>query len=188
MLDIALKEWAIVCELLLAGRQTILLRKGGIHEDEGPGRFVLEHERFLLFPSWLHQKPDMMKPAHRAAMTTFGKEPAALPLTGLGQVRYIGKVTARSQLDALDDLHGWSSAQIDMRWNYKPQNPLYVMVVEAARLAQPKTIPMTAAYGGCKSWVPLSPADAVDDAGAQPVLVPAELVQIVERCRQVLDK
>jgi hypothetical protein len=32
--NIALKEWAVVCDELLAGRQVILLRKGGILEQK----------------------------------------------------------------------------------------------------------------------------------------------------------
>ena len=49
---IALKEWAAVCEALAAGRQTILLRKGGI--AEGPGGFRPEHSEFWLLPTWFH--------------------------------------------------------------------------------------------------------------------------------------
>ena len=52
MLRIALKEWAVICDLLLAGEQAILLRKGGVHEGTGPGQFRLEHDRFALFPAW----------------------------------------------------------------------------------------------------------------------------------------
>ena len=45
MLDIALKEWAVVCNLLLEGRLAVLLRKGGIAETGGAGVFELEHTR-----------------------------------------------------------------------------------------------------------------------------------------------
>ena len=38
MLDLALKEWAVICDLLATGRQTLVLRKGGIAEEQGPGR------------------------------------------------------------------------------------------------------------------------------------------------------
>src|SRR5690606_840280 len=54
MLTVALKEWAVVCDLLLEGKCSLLLRKGGVHEDRGPGRFELEHERFTLYPAWEH--------------------------------------------------------------------------------------------------------------------------------------
>ena len=44
---LALKEWAAVVHALLDGRQTVLLRKGGIHEK----RFALLGSRFVVFPT-----------------------------------------------------------------------------------------------------------------------------------------
>ena len=52
---IAFKEWASVCDALLEGRQTIILRKGGISEGTAPGLFVPEHSEFWLYPTWVHQ-------------------------------------------------------------------------------------------------------------------------------------
>jgi hypothetical protein len=40
-LGVALKEWAVICQALAEGRQTILLRKGGIAEPGGA--FRVEH-------------------------------------------------------------------------------------------------------------------------------------------------
>ena len=52
---IAFKEWASVCDALLDGRQTIILRKGGVSEGTAPGFFVPEHSEFWLYPTWVHQ-------------------------------------------------------------------------------------------------------------------------------------
>lgn len=181
MLDTALKEWSIICDLLLTGRQTILLRKGGIHESAGPGRFELEFDRFLLFPSWLHQTPQGVKEEFRGQVTHFGHEPPEITFQGLGEVGGIWPVPSRAAFGQLDDLHGWSSAQVDMRFSYKPQNPLYLVAVRTYRLVQPHTISNSSAYGGCRSWVPLIPGDAVDDAGAGPVLDDAVFAAVVRR-------
>src|SRR6187399_1619699 len=54
--NIAFKEWAAVCEALAAGRQTIILRKGGIHE--GREGFRVEHRQFWLYPTNFHQAAD----------------------------------------------------------------------------------------------------------------------------------
>jgi hypothetical protein len=180
MLDIALKEWAVVCDLLLEGRLAILLRKGGIHESGGPGAFELEYPRFLLYPTWAHQKPEMIQVPFRGRVQIQG-EPGAVTLSGFAQVARIWRVKDRAALDGLADLHCWTAAQIDMRVNYKPQNPLYLMVLRAYRLAQPKIVANTAAYGGCRSWVPLAPADAVDETGAAPVLDDAAFATLVGR-------
>ena len=45
----AFKEWAVVCEALGDGRQSIILRKGGI--AEGREGFAFAHGEFFLFPA-----------------------------------------------------------------------------------------------------------------------------------------
>lgn len=171
MLQVALKEWAVVCDLLLEGRCNILLRKGGIHEELGPGRFSLEHERFLLYPAWEHQWPEGVKPRFRDRVETFDHEPAEVAFRAAGVVTEdaIWRVPSRAAFDALDDLHPWSREQVDVRFNYKPDRPLYLVCPRVYRLAEPKTVPNRDAYKGCRSWVPLEPADAADGAGMVPV-------------------
>lgn len=180
MLDVALKEWAVVCDLLLAGRLTLLLRKGGIHEAKGPGVFELEHPRFVLYRTWAHQRAEMLK-ATVASGVEPRAEPATLTLDGVGEATHIGPVPSRAAIDELDDLHCWSAAQIDMRWAYKPERPLYVVAVRAYRLASPRVIANHAEYAGCRSWVPLRPGDEVDDAAAVPVLDDAAYAACVSR-------
>src|SRR5690606_1462050 len=116
MLSIALKEWSIVCDLLLEGSLAILSRKGGIHESGGPGVFELEHPRFVLFPSWAHQRPGMMKPPYRDRVNVLTAEPQRLTFHGLGEVSHIWHVPSRGAFDQLDDLHCWTREQIDMRF------------------------------------------------------------------------
>src|SRR5215510_5490809 len=53
-IDIAFKEWAAVVLALEIGTQDLIFRKGGIAE-EGRG-FEVEHDRFLLFPTYFHQQ------------------------------------------------------------------------------------------------------------------------------------
>src|SRR3989442_15841755 len=50
---LALKEWAVVVHALGIGKQTLLLRKGGLHERHG--RFATEPTEFFLFPTYVHQ-------------------------------------------------------------------------------------------------------------------------------------
>ncbi len=64
---IAFKEWASVCDALLAGRQTIILRKGGISEGKAPGTFVPEHSQFWLYPTWVHQAEQGVRESPAAA-------------------------------------------------------------------------------------------------------------------------
>jgi hypothetical protein len=152
-LSVALKEWDIVCRALESGRQILLLRKGGIYE--AAGEFELEHRRFLLFPTFLHQNLAMLKPAAQAGFRAVSAEPSEVRLSAAAEVTDIIPLTSRPAMDSLDDEHVWTKPLIDMRFNYKPQNPLYLLLLRVYRLSVPRTIANTPAYAGCKSWVPL---------------------------------
>jgi hypothetical protein len=165
-LQIALKEWGSVCRALETGRQTILLRKGGIYE--AAGEFELENPQFLLFPTYVHQNLAMLKQEAHGGLTPMSAEPGEVRISAAGVVSDIVQVSSRAQMDAIESEHIWTAPLIDMRFNYKPQNPLYLLLVRAYRLARPVTVANTPAYAGCKSWVPLD--EPIDTAGAIPVL------------------
>ncbi len=165
-LEVALKEWATVTDALTSGRQIVLLRKGGILEQSIKNRFSITHNEFLLFPTYLHQSRAQLKPEIPFEATA--AEPETVKLTAAGVVTDIMKVESRSQIDRLDDQHIWASALIDMRFNYKPQNPLYLVLVRAYTLPAATTLPNTPAYAGCKSWVPMG--QAIDTSAARAVL------------------
>jgi hypothetical protein len=165
-LDVGLKEWATVCRAIAGGRQIILLRKGGIYESAG--EFELEHRQFLFFPTYLHQKLDMLKPDARDGFEPRSAEPASIELALAGQVTDIIQLKSREQMDEIDDAHVWTAPLIDMRFNYRPENPLYLLLVRAYRLAEAVTVENTPAYAGCKSWVPLE--QGISTHGAKAVL------------------
>src|SRR5882762_8123505 len=152
-LNVALKEWASVCSALQEGRQIILLRKGGILE--AIGGFELEHPQFFLFPTYLHQNAQMLKEHERNRLVVLKEEPAQVVLSSAAIVTDIVRLRERKQMDALDREHIWTAPLIDMRFNYRPQNPLYLLILRIFRLRQAITIQNTPEYAGCKSWVPL---------------------------------
>jgi hypothetical protein len=169
-LAVALKEWAVVCHALETGRQVMLLRKGGIYELAG--EFQLEHRQFVLFPTYLHQDAKMLKPNERDGFEQREAEPRNVRLGAAGVVTDIVRVGSRTEIDAVDHEHVWAAPLIDMRFNYRPDNPLYVLLVRAFRLREAVTVENTPAYAGCKSWVPLGRSISVD--GATPVLTDEE--------------
>jgi len=185
MINVALKEWSVVCDLLAEGSLAFLLRKGGIHEDHGPGVFRLEHPRFAFFPSWAHQKPHMIKPALRDRVQVL-EEPAEVTLSLIGEAVKIWQVPHRAAFEQLDDLHPWSEPYVDMRFNYKPDHPLYLVAVRCARLAQPKSVINDWTYGGCKSWVPLKEQDAIDPANAAPAITDDQFNALRDRIDKAL--
>src|ERR1041384_7336334 len=61
-MPIALKEWAVTVRALAEGEQLLTLRKGGIREENK--HFELEHERFFLYPTFDHQRTDLVRASH----------------------------------------------------------------------------------------------------------------------------
>jgi hypothetical protein len=165
-LAVGLKEWDTVCRAIAAGRQTVLLRKGGIYESAG--EFEVEHPQFLFFPTFLHQTLTQLKPEFHEGFEPHSAEPSKITLALAGQVTDVHQLKCREQMDELDDQHIWANALLDMRFTYRPENPLYLLVVRAYRLPAPLTVENTPAYAGCKSWVPLE--KPISTAGAKPVL------------------
>ena len=58
-MPIAFKEWAVTVRALAEGEQLLTLRKGGIREPEK--HFKLDYERFFLYPTFDHQRADLVR-------------------------------------------------------------------------------------------------------------------------------
>jgi hypothetical protein len=158
-----------------------LLRKGGIYE--AAGEFEIEHRKFLLFPTYVHQKAEMLKATERAKLVPMTREPAKIELSLAATITDILAIRNRASMDALDDQHVWAKPLIDMRFNYRPENPLYLLLVRTYRLGQAISIDNTPAYAGCKSWVPLQ--SALNTGRSRPVLDDG---QFASRREAILDR
>jgi hypothetical protein len=181
-LNVALKEWHIVTGALANGRQMILLRKGGIYESSG--EFELEHRRFILYPTFVHQKLAMLKPEVRGDFQPRAAEPETITLEVAAEVTDIIQLASRDQLRDLDAEHVWTPPLIEMRFAYRPENPLYLLIARAYRLSSAVTVRNTPAYAGCKSWVPLE--EAIDARGATPVIADDRFEQRRRHIRETI--
>ncbi|MEM6332694.1 MAG: DUF1802 family protein [Planctomycetota bacterium] len=179
MLDVALKDWGVVWEAVLSGAHAVLLRKGGVHEEEGPGRFRLAHRRFAMFPAWEHQRGDwLVEPwsgraaAEQARLAGEGVrgEPSEVVIEGWAEAAGVWVVPSRDAFERLGALHVWREPYVDMRFGYKPDRPLYLVLLRAWRLAEPRRVAMNDRYLGCRSWVELEAGDAIDTAGSAAVV------------------
>jgi len=158
-MNTALKEWASVVSAVGSGRQIILLRKGGIVEAKRG--FELLHPDFLFFPTFEHQHAASLKPEFQ----DLACEPAG---SGIA-IEYLARVTDIFPApDSIAADHIWNDRFLAMRREYRPDLPLYLILVRVYRLAVPCVIPNRPSYAGCKSWVNLT--EEVDVAGATPVL------------------
>ena len=112
--------------------------------------------------------------------------PDLVPLASAHGQQLLAEAECRAAFDRLEDLHCWTPDQIDMRFSYKPQRPLYLLAVRAYRLAEPKTVQNDPNYAGCKSWVPLRSGHEVDDRGAVPVLADSAFNAILKRIKDAI--
>lgn len=151
---VAFKEWAIVCEALAQGRQTIILRKGGIHE--GREGFRVAHPQFWLLPTRFHASPGALV----SAAEDFRDAAAALNRDDAFGVRYLAVVeevcelTRESDALALSGLHVWADATVRERFYYKRPG-LYCLLVRIYIAGQTTWIEDSPQIAGCRSWVDL---------------------------------
>jgi hypothetical protein len=169
----ALKEWAIVCRDLADGRQTLLIRKGGIEEIKAG--FQVFHRDFWLFPTYVHQNATDLVPAVHAE---FEEVQAALPPAGTipfqlyATVEDVVKVMDLERLRSLEGYHILSWDCVASRFHYRNKPGVHVMTVRVYRRPNVITVQNKPAYDGCVSWVDLD--EALDTESCTPVLSDAE--------------
>ena len=172
--SIAFKEWAVICDALEQGRQTLILRKGGIHE--GRDGFRVAHSEFWLFPTYLHESEGtdrIIDESRDDLARVIAARPAA------GQVSFnlyaivtdVHEIRDPRQLPKLIGHHIWSDRSVDEKFHYK-QPGLFALTVRAYRRETPLVIPDSPHFSGCRSWVDLPTGFPTDEL--QPVLSDAE--------------
>jgi hypothetical protein len=125
-----LKEWAIVCEAMGRGEQSIILRKGGL--AEGRAGFGFRHPEFFLFPTFFHEQIVKVR----------GKD-AELPKARKGEIeiRFFAKVITATRITswettvaALEPLHILQPSVVRERFAYDKAPGLHVALVRVFRL------------------------------------------------------
>jgi hypothetical protein len=180
----ALKEWAVICRALAEGQQALLLRKGGIAESSG--EFEVEHRRFWLFPTYVHQQKDGIVPE---AAPLLEQAEADHPPPGIVRLTYFAEAAAiyvvRDLADAekLAGLHCWSKQTVQSRFEYRRPG-LFVLAVRVYRAPQMFDLPDTAKYAGCRSWVELD--RALPTEGATPVVKEEAFAEVLRTLDRLL--
>ncbi|MDP6512363.1 MAG: DUF1802 family protein [SAR202 cluster bacterium] len=154
--DLALKEWAVAVKALSRGDQVMILRKGGIHIEDKDFRMV--HPEFLLYPTYAHQKVELLKPAHHNSLEeTFGDDdiPGLVTLGVWCHVTDKFELEDESVLNTLSEFHIWTDNYAQARLHWRPKSPLTVALLRVYELQQPQALPILDEYNGCKSWVEL---------------------------------
>ena len=103
----ALKEWAAAVHALLDGRQTVLLRKGGIGEK----RFAVESGEFLLFPTVAHSHAERVRPEHRDLLDAAAPDSTDDRVVIRAAATVVAAVAVHRDegLAEIEDLHIWTA-------------------------------------------------------------------------------
>jgi hypothetical protein len=174
----AFKEWAVTCQALATGRQSLLLRKGGIHERGG--RFQVEHNEFWLFPTRFHQNPQEIRDDARALLKHVATEAPATGMLHVSLYAVVDEVVElidESLLPRLASFQILTDDTLRERFHYRRLG-LFVLPVRIYARVQPVVLRESPHFAGCRTWVDLEedlPTDSLapalsDSAHADAVL------------------
>ena len=181
----ALKEWAVLVDAMARGEIVAMVRKGGIREQRAG--FSVRHDRFLLYPTFFHEKANELAPRYASQLELSHArkpDPGTIRIEYVASVVGLWQVTELETLRAIEGEHGMAWNAVESRFHYKNKPGVQVIAVRLARLANPVVVPETRRYLGCVSWVELD--DDVDVGNAEPVLDDASLMMRVARLKNAL--
>ena len=170
----ALKEWAVLCDALARGEIVAMVRKGGIREQRAG--FSVRHDRFLLYPTYFHEKAAELQPrfAARVASSMEGRPPEGIiRVAHVAEVVAVWHVRELERFRAIEGEHGLAWPAVVSRFEYRGKPEVRVVAVRVLALPRVHDVPETRRYQGCVSWVELD--DAIDVSGARAVVDEAAL-------------
>ncbi len=178
----AFKEWSLVCEALASGRQTLLLRKGGI--AEGREGFSFRETDFFLFPTYYHGQIESLRLPEGAVLPPAPGD-GWIGIALRAHVAAAGVLTNFEAVQRLSPFHIWKESVVEQRFRYGGADALHYAVVRIWRLTPEWRLADRASYGGCRSWVelPEPPAETL----YEPVLADEDFARRTETLRGMLE-
>jgi hypothetical protein len=157
------KEWQVVCDALAQGRQTVILRKGGIHE--GRDGFSFAHDRFFLFPTRYHVQPDQVREGAPEALPEW-KEGDLVRIRHLVHIPTALTLTDWQSVETLEPFHIYTPQTVRERFDWEGRGmssgSIHVALAEVWQLAQAWEFCYEKRMGGCRSWIELpEPAEGI---------------------------
>ncbi len=184
----AFKEWTVAVKALEEGQMILLLRKGGIREQGG--NFSVKHRRVLLYPTVEHQNPNLLKLEYATGVKTVdsGSPSGEINISSWADITHILPLDfsqAETIIPQLESFHIWTNQWGRDRFNYKPQQPLYLLLLRTYILPQSILIPNHSSYHGCRSWIDLKQSISLENSLA--VLPEDQYNQRVDQIQSLLN-
>jgi len=185
---VALKEWAVCIEALGSGDQVVLLRKGGILEETR--EFRLEETSFYFYPTYEHQREDLVKKDYRDTLnqTLQGAEGSANQVTITHMAHVVDDICIKEDGAAVQKLapyHILTPEYAGERLQWKADQPLHILVVRVYKLTEPKTVKVEQEYSGCRSWLKLK--EPIVDTDFEPVMSSVQFAAVRQEIHDLLD-
>src|SRR5690606_10481813 len=121
------KEWSLVNDALGAGRQSIILRKGGI--AEGRGGFQWQKDAFFLFPTHFHEQQARIEWTPTSAALADLARPEVAVIRWAARIEWTAAISDRAIAAALAPFHVWKEEVIRERFGYGDAEGLSLAVV-----------------------------------------------------------
>ena len=139
------------------GKQSILLRKGGILEyKEG---FEISQKIFLVYPTLEHQSKEYLQQDYLQEFELLLEkddpnfEYKTNTITILAQIEGIQEFNDESKLAKLEKYHIWNEKYVNMRMSYNPKKPMNALLLRIYKLPEPISVKVNPEWAGCKSWI-----------------------------------
>lgn len=150
-MSIGFKEWTLICDALGSGKQSIILRKGGI--AEGRAGFRFQHDDFLLFPTLFHEQVAKLKLPAETPLPASVEGQSEIKFRVL--VEWTQDVTDWEIVKRLAPFHLWQESEVEKRFRQDANPAVSLAFVRVERLSEPFVFADSPRYGGCRSWVQL---------------------------------
>ncbi|TLX68368.1 MAG: DUF1802 family protein [Thaumarchaeota archaeon] len=183
---LALKEWAIICRALEEGKQSILLRKGGVLEYKKG--FEISQKIFLLYPTYEHQSKEYLQPNYleNFELLVEGKDSITNndklnTIRILASIEEIHEFCDETTLSKLEKYHIWNERYVQSRMNYNPKKPMNALFLRVYKLPKPISIDVKPEWAGCKSWIEIELSKRYGD-------LYGNIKELLNECEPVIDK
>jgi hypothetical protein len=172
-MPIAFKEWAVTVRALAEGEQLLTFRRGAPRGQD----LQLEYERFFLYPTFDHQRADLVRESHRPELARALEEgvwsdgepsaqamlrdaditqPDRVRIRAWAEVAAQFTITDRRAVDALSPFYVWSTDYAEKRLGWRRRQPLQVILLRTYRIPRPVTVKVREDYGAGLPWLELT--------------------------------
>ena len=181
----------MVCDALEYGEQSIILRKGGIHE--GRTGFSFEHEQFVLFPTLFHEQVKHVKghqsPTHQNKQDTEYQPGNRIKIKCWARLTCVWNLTSWETIKKLEPYHIWTLKTVRDRFEWSERvgsKPgIKMALLRLFKLKQPWNIEYQKKYGGCRSWLKLEGFEPKLRQSSTPVIGDQQYESTLQRLKEI---